>query len=109
VLDVALAKETGWTRDVSASGVFFYLRNRSQALPAPGSHIALELKFESLNARPPFRVACEGTVVRVERTPEHVGLAVMFSSHRFDGSSPASSARPRKRSRSAARLRKKRA
>jgi PilZ domain-containing protein len=68
---------TGQTRDISVSGVFFET-GRSFSLGAP---IRLFLIFEG-----GVRLQCEGQVVRVERSEEKTGVAVVLTSYRFHGS-----------------------
>jgi PilZ domain len=85
-LPVTLDDTRGWTRDVSASGVFFTLRDRSIRPPEPREHIRFRLTFEHVDPRGPLHVECEGHVVRVEAGPEAILVAVTISSYDFGAS-----------------------
>jgi PilZ domain-containing protein len=84
VLPVTTENGTGWTRDVSAGGVYVKLFDRPQRLPQPGSHIVMELVLEHIDPEGPFTVACEGEVLRVEQAPAHLGVALRISSYQLD-------------------------
>jgi hypothetical protein len=76
---VELAHETGITRDVSDSGVFFL----SQGLFSPGDPIVLTLVFEHLDPGHPMRLRCQGQVVRVEQGEGKTGVAVRITAYRL--------------------------
>ena len=82
MLPVKLDQGNGWTRNVSASGVFFKLFYDPAPPFLPGSRIRLAIVLEQLDAA--MEVECVGEVVRVERAAGHVGVAVHIHSYRFD-------------------------
>ena len=85
VLPVTFNDTTGWTRDVSASGAFFTFRDRPDRPLEIGARIRVGVVLEHGDPRGgPVAVRCEGTVVRVERAPEAVGVAVSFDAYQFD-------------------------
>jgi len=84
VLPVTFGSATGWTRDVSATGVFFAVLEQPPHPPAAGAPIRLGLALEHADPRGALDVHCEGTVVRVEHTADAVGIAVRFDSYQFD-------------------------
>src|SRR5262245_28530281 len=85
-LPITLGDLQSWTRDISASGVFFTLHDRSTPPPALRERIRFRLTFEYADSRGPFHIDCEGDVVRVEVGPEAVGVAVNISAYDFDTS-----------------------
>ena len=89
-LPVTLGETQGTTRDVSASGVFFTLRDRSISPPQLREHLRFRLTFEHADPREPVHVDCEGDVVRVEVGPEAIGLAVSISAFDFGAGEPES-------------------
>jgi hypothetical protein len=80
---VTFGDSAGLTRDVSASGVFFELFNRSAGYPSPGSLIQFTLLLEHADANGPVKVECEGEVVRVEPAADRPGVAVHIASYHF--------------------------
>jgi hypothetical protein len=70
---VFLENATGITRDVSASGVFFW----TSGTYAPGESISFSMRVQ----RPEGNVMlkCRGDVVRTKPRGTHVGVAVAFS------------------------------
>src|SRR2546427_10758629 len=71
---------SGLTRDVSASGMFY---ETEHVLPF-GEQIRVVLLFEQGLPEVPLRVLCEGRVVRVEPREGKAGVAVAFTSYRFE-------------------------
>jgi hypothetical protein len=82
-LPVTLDGARGSTRDVSASGVFFTLLDRSIRPPEPREHIRFRLTLEHVDPRGPLHLHCEGHVVRVEAEPEAIGVAVSINTYDF--------------------------
>lgn len=72
-LRVKLARRTGTTRDLSASGVFF----ETDARYHKGSRIRFEIALDTPWGR--AVCDCDGRIVRVERRDGTVGIAVQFS------------------------------
>lgn len=74
-LPVELEHGRGWTRDVSASGVYF-----ETTMPfAPGAPISFSLVMT--HASPAvLRLQCEGQVVRVDRDKGRIGVAAAIKS-----------------------------
>ena len=70
----------GITRDVSASGMFY---ETEHVLPF-GEQIRVVLLFKQGLPEVPLRVLCEGRVVRVEPREGKAGVAVAFTSYRFE-------------------------
>ena len=71
---------SGLTRDVSVSGMFY---ETEHALPL-GAPIRVVLPLERGLPELPLRVLCEGRVVRVESREGKAGVAVAFTSYRFE-------------------------
>ena len=82
-LPVMLGDARGTTRDVSASGVFFTLRDRPTRPPELREPIRFRLTLEHVDPQGPLHIGCEGHVVRVEVGPEAVGVAVSISAYDF--------------------------
>ena len=78
-LAVKLEHGAGWTRDVSASGVFF----TTQGSFYPGAAVRFVLELDHVDPAGVVPVTCEGKVVRVEARPHAVGLAVHIYSYEF--------------------------
>jgi len=89
-MPVTFESTTGWTRDVSAAGVFFTFLDRPARPPDAGAPIQLGLALEHGDPRGVLAVRCEGTVVRVEHAADTVGVAVQFDSYQFDPAGRAS-------------------
>ncbi len=68
----------GWTRDVSASGVYF----ETDGSFAPGTPLTLTLVLTY--AHSPLRLRCEGQIARVEQRDGKIGVAVALTSSRFE-------------------------
>lgn len=68
---VKLKRETGVTRNVSASGVFF----ETNADYAAGSKISFAIEVDGLREEK-MMFKCKGQIVRVERRNGRVGVAV---------------------------------
>jgi hypothetical protein len=78
-LAVKLEHGAGWTRDVSASGVFF----TTQGSFFPGAPVRFVLELEHVDPAGVVHVTCEGKVVRVEPLSQAIGLAVHILSYEF--------------------------
>lgn len=83
-LPVTLDGASGWTRDVSAAGAFLTFHDRPAQPLDTGAQIRLGLVLEHADPLGSLDVHCEGTVVRVERTADAVGVAVRFDAYQFD-------------------------
>lgn len=70
--------QTGITRDISVSGVFF----ETDADQAPGSEVAFSIDFDTPGG--PMRLICRGTVVRTEQIGKRQGAAVRIIESRFE-------------------------
>jgi hypothetical protein len=76
---------TGWTRDMSGSGVFFTLRDRPERSLKAGEPVRLGIVMEHGDPRGgPVVVRCEGTILRVEPAPAVIGVVVVLESYQFD-------------------------
>lgn len=75
-LPVELERGKGWTRDVSASGVFF----ETDAAPSPGAPIKFSMLLEYAYPTP-LRLDCEGQIIRVERRGGKVGVAAAITAY----------------------------
>jgi PilZ domain-containing protein len=84
VLPVTLENGTGWTRDISASGVYFKLFDRLRNSPQEGSRIKFDVVLEHVNPDGPLRIVCQGDILRVEYAPAYVGMAVRIDPCDFD-------------------------
>src|SRR5712691_6216871 len=71
---------SGITQDVSASGMFYEMEH---VLPL-GAPIRVVLPLERGIPEVSVRVLCEGRVVRVEPREGKAGVAVAFTSYRFE-------------------------
>jgi len=90
-LPMELERGNGWTRDVSASGVYF----ETDESFTPGAPIRFSLFLK--HAFPsPFRLECTGQIVRVERREGRVGVAAAITEYRLI---PQGEEHPRLRSR----------
>lgn len=72
-MPVLLEKATGVTRDISASGVFFWL---SGTHVVEGS-ISFSIEFQRLDGK--FMLKCQGDIVRTEWRDDALGVAVRFT------------------------------
>lgn len=70
--------QTGTTRDISASGVFF----ETDTDQAPGSEVDFSIDFDTPGG--PMRLKCRGTIVRTERHGGRQGAAVKIVESRFE-------------------------
>ena len=70
-LPVFLKNAQGVTRDVSASGVYFWT---SESLCAPGELISLSVELKRPKGR--MMLKCQGDVVRTEPRAAELGVAV---------------------------------
>jgi len=73
VRSVFLANAIGVTRDISASGAFFWIRGKY----APGDSISFSIELQRLVGESTLR--CRGDVVRTEPRNSDVGVAVRFT------------------------------
>ena len=79
VLAVELEHAEGWTRDVSASGVFFTTQGRF----SPSEPIRFAIALEYVDPTGVLQVTCEGQIVRVEPRPRAIGVAAQICSYEF--------------------------
>ncbi len=79
-LPVELEQGTGLTRDFSALGVFF---ETDQSLTV-GESIKFVIPLDYSDWGHPFRIRCQGEVLRVEPGGEKVGVAVAIHSYSFE-------------------------
>ena len=77
---VELEHGKGVTRDISASGIFF---ETDLSYPL-GVTLSFSLVLEHADPGGPVHLQCQGEVVRVKRCEGKVGVAVRFTSYRFD-------------------------
>jgi len=77
-LPVKLEDGDGWTRDVSASGVYF----ETDESFTPGAPIRFSLLLEHVYLSP-FRLECKGEIVRVERHEGTLGVAAAITAYRL--------------------------
>jgi PilZ domain len=85
-VEVTLNDAHSWTRDVSASGVFFTLPGQSSRPPALREHIRFRLTLDHVDPHGPLSIDCEGEVVRVEVGPAMIGVAARISAYDFGAS-----------------------
>jgi hypothetical protein len=71
---VFLENATGFTQDVSASGVFFWVSGVSYTV---GDEISFSLEMSRPEGR--TMVKCRGVVVRTEQNEARLGVAVKFT------------------------------
>ncbi len=77
-LPVELDHGQGWTCDISASGVFF---ETDESL-TPGAPIKFSLLLEHVYPNP-FRLECQGQIIRVERRGGKVGVAAAITAYQL--------------------------
>jgi len=75
---VELEHGKGWTRDVSASGVFF----ETDEPLAPGVPIRFSMLLDQ-SSTGPLRLECVGRIVRVEQQDGRLGVAATFTVSRL--------------------------
>jgi len=73
-LPVFLKNTEGITRDVSASGVFFWT---SEPVCVPGELISFTVELKRPGGR--MMLKCQGDVVRTEPRATEIGVAVKFT------------------------------
>jgi hypothetical protein len=78
---VEMERGTGITRDFSAVGVFFV----TEQSPSVGEPIEIFIVIEHSDLGYPFRLRCQGSVLRVEPTRGKTGVAVAIHSYSFVG------------------------
>ena len=83
-LAVMVGQENGWTRDVSGTGIYINLFDRSPQDPTPGSRVGLTLSLGHADPKGPVKVHCAGEVLRVEPNEDALGLAVRLESYHFE-------------------------
>jgi hypothetical protein len=71
---VYLENATGFTHDVSASGVFFWISGGSYNV---GDQIGFSLEMSRPEGR--VMVRCRGVIVRIEQYETRLGVAVTFT------------------------------
>jgi len=71
---VYLENATGFTHDVSASGVFFWISGGSYNV---GDQIGFSLEMSRPEGR--VMVKCRGVIVRIEQYETRLGVAVKFT------------------------------
>ena len=76
-LSVDLGSQTGVTRDMSASGVFF----ETDAPLAPGAPITFSLVLKHAHPNAPILLRCEGEIIRVEARDGRIGVAAAITAH----------------------------
>ena len=74
----------GWTRDVSATGLFFTTSQDVLVVAAP---IAFVLELDHADPKDILQVACSGMILRVERSSDGIGVAVRITSYDFTSES----------------------
>ena len=78
-LPVFLKNAEGITRDVSASGVFFWT---SESICAPGELIRFSVELKRPEGR--VKLKCQGDVVRTEPRNGEMGVAVKITESAFE-------------------------
>lgn len=73
-MPVHLSSAEGITRDVSASGVFFWT---SESICAPGELISFSVELKRPEGR--MKLKCQGNVVRTEPSNGEMGVAVKIT------------------------------
>jgi hypothetical protein len=81
-LPVKWKKGAGVTRDFSASGIFF----ETDQFLSSGEPVEFALKLEHFDPGHSVHLRCRGEVVRVERSAEKMGVAMVINSYRFEES-----------------------
>ena len=71
---VYLENAKGFTHNLSASGVFFWITSGSYNVGDP-----ISLSLEISRPEGPVMVKCQGVIVRVERYESRLGVAVNFT------------------------------
>lgn len=84
-LPVELEHGSGWTRDISESGVFF----EAEQPFAIGQAIRFSVMLAYAYPGTPLQLHGEGSIVRVERHDGRVGVAIALSAVRFEFSEQA--------------------
>lgn len=79
-LPVELERGGGITRDISTSGVLF----ETDQVFSTGALIRLTLVLEPTCQGIPTCLHCQGQIVRAEQQEEKMGVAVAFTSYRFE-------------------------
>ncbi len=77
---IELATETGVTRNVSISGVYFECQGGYEV----GDSITFALVLDHADPQGQLRVHCRGTVLRVDPAPTGIGIAVQIVDRWFD-------------------------
>lgn len=77
-IPVRIFEKTGYTRDVSASGILFELDADNDV----GSKVSFELEFDTPNGK--LRLRCSGDVVRKESKGQKTALAVKIAESQFE-------------------------
>ena len=77
---VQLTNGRGRARNISNSGLFFELAEPLE----PGKTLHVSLILNDLHPMPPVQLEAAGRVVRVERLDGKAGVAIEFTSVRFE-------------------------
>jgi hypothetical protein len=85
-LPVEFESGKGFTRDFSASGIFF----EADRLFSLGQPIEFTLFLEHIDAAGPVRMKCMGEIVRVEENGKKIGVAATINSYSFEPIEPKS-------------------
>jgi hypothetical protein len=80
-LALTIGGTAGRTRDVSATGIFFF--TRSHDVLTVGAPITFTLELTHADPNGVLEVACSGMIVRVEHGPDGIGVAACITSYDF--------------------------
>jgi hypothetical protein len=84
-LGVSVGKNSGLSRDVSASGVFF----ETDAPVSPGQPITFSFTLNDVYPNLRLALQCTGKIVRVEQRDGRLGVAATIESWSFESSARA--------------------
>ncbi len=71
---VIFAEEQGWSKDISATGMYFSIQQNLSEQER--IYLTINLNKESV-------IRCEGKVVRIEKQPNGYGVAIQFNNLLF--------------------------
>ena len=80
----------GRCRNISNSGMYFEVDTPI----APGARINVSVVLANLATMPPVQLEAEGRVVRAERLQGTIGVAIEFTSLRFENAETLAARRP---------------
>jgi hypothetical protein len=83
-LPVEFESGKGFTRDFSASGIYF----EADRSFSPGQPVEFTLFMEYIDIAGPVRMKCVGKIVRVEENGEKIGVAAAINSYSFEHIDP---------------------